>query len=268
MIHPRLCVNAFSTFNWTFDQDLALWRDLGLHTVGLYAAKLAEDPADQFSRLADAGLAVAVVTCSPLDLQNPASWSATHERVARIMDLVSQAGGGTVYFPPGRTTGAPWDEVLDIFIEAVTPLREHALVRGVRLCIEPTSRLDVSFITTLRDAADVAARTGIGYVADFASCWMERGVGETLRRSGQHLGLVQLCDVQIGTRTMPARGGRVHVGEGELPLRRLIGQCLEAGYAGFFDLEVLGPVIEEEGYERALRRGVASASALLAETVP
>jgi hypothetical protein len=26
--HPRLCVSALSTFSWSFDQDLALWRDL------------------------------------------------------------------------------------------------------------------------------------------------------------------------------------------------------------------------------------------------
>jgi sugar phosphate isomerase/epimerase len=57
----------------------------------------------------------------------------------------------------------------------------------------------------------------------------------------------------------------VHIGEGELPLKRLLRDVLDAGYQGLFDLEVLGPAIEAEGYAPALRRGVERASAFLAE---
>jgi hypothetical protein len=42
-------------------------------------------------------------------------------------------------------------------------------------------------------------------------------------------------------------------------------EVLDTGYQGVFDLEVLGPLIEKEGYETSVRRGVASASALLTE---
>jgi sugar phosphate isomerase/epimerase len=57
----------------------------------------------------------------------------------------------------------------------------------------------------------------------------------------------------------------VHIGDGELPLRRLMDEVLDTGYQGLFDLEVLGPSIEAVGYGPALRRGVESASALLTE---
>jgi hypothetical protein len=45
----------------------------------------------------------------------------------------------------------------------------------------------------------------------------------------------------------------------------LMHEVLDAGYEGVFDLEVLGPLIEQEGYDSAVRRGAASASALLTE---
>jgi sugar phosphate isomerase/epimerase len=86
-----------------------------------------------------------------------------------------------------------------------------------------------------------------------------------LKRAAPHLALVQICDVIIGGSGRPPPGGRVHIGEGELPLRRLMHEVLDSGYRGVFDLEVLGPVIEREGYDSAVRRGVASASALLTE---
>ena len=41
-----------------------------------------------------------------------------------------------------------------------------------------------------------------------------------------------------------------------MPLEWLIGALLDAGYAGMFDLELLGPAIEAEGYAGAIRRGL------------
>ena len=35
MTHPRLSVDAMSSFGWSFDQDLALWTDLGVRHAGL-----------------------------------------------------------------------------------------------------------------------------------------------------------------------------------------------------------------------------------------
>ena len=43
---------------------------------------------------------------------------------------------------------------------------------------------------------------------------------------------------------------RCAVGDGDIPVERLMGMVLDAGYEGAFDLEILGPRIEEEGYAR------------------
>jgi sugar phosphate isomerase/epimerase len=122
-----------------------------------------------------------------------------------------------------------------------------------------------SFVNTLRDAVDVAKLTGVGLIVDFGNCWMERDLHEVLQAAAPHISLVQVCDVVIGSSGRPSPGGRVHLGEGELPLHRLMQDVIDTGYSGLFDLEVLGPVIEAEGYAPALRRGVARASSLLEE---
>ena len=93
-------------------------------------------------------------------------------------------------------------------------------------------------------------------------CWMERDLREVLQRAGSQIAFVQICDVKIG-----GAGGRVHLGEGDLPLDRLMQDVLDSGYTGLFDLEVLGPSIEEEGYATALRRGVRSASDFLTRSL-
>ena len=48
-------------------------------------------------------------------------------------------------------------------------------------------------------------------------------------------------------------------------MARILGQVLAAGYAGAFDLEIIGPRIEQEGYESAVHRSVDNVAAILDE---
>jgi sugar phosphate isomerase/epimerase len=263
--HPLLSVDAMSTFKWSFDQDLALWQDLGVRHAGLLISKISDNPAEKLARLRAAGIQSSTVIVSSFELREPATWDSTRASHAAMTDLVAATGGHSIYFTPGRTTGAPWREMLDIFAAAVAPTVAHGRKRGVHIAIEPSLRTDVSFVNTIRDAIDVAERTGVEIIADFGNMWMERDAREVLKRAAPHIALIQICDVIIGGTGRPPPGGRVHIGEGELPIRRLMHEVLDSGYKGVFDLEVLGPLIEKEGYDSAVRRGVASASALLTE---
>jgi sugar phosphate isomerase/epimerase len=74
------------------------------------------------------------------------------------------------------------------------------------------------------------------------------------------VGLVQICDYKLGTYDMPNRSA---VGEGDIPVERLIGQMLDAGYPGPFDLEILGPRIEEAGYRVSIASSLERAGEML-----
>ena len=76
------------------------------------------------------------------------------------------------------------------------------------------------------------------------------------------LSIVQVDDFVVGTRDTP---NRVVPGDGDIPLERIIGHLLAAGYKGDFDLEVVGPRIEEEGYGPAIVRSVEAMTAMLAK---
>jgi sugar phosphate isomerase/epimerase len=71
---------------------------------------------------------------------------------------------------------------------------------------------------------------------------------------------VQVSDYVVGTLTASERAVP---GDGDIPLRRLIGVLAGAGYAGPFELEMLGPRIEEEGYPAAIARGIAALEPML-----
>lgn len=265
MTHPRLSVNAMCTYSWSFERDLALWIDLGLAHAGLLIAKLADDPRGRMQCLADAGIRVSTLITGCFDLADRANWDRTRADHLQAIDLVAEYGGHSIYFTPGRTTGAAWRDDLETLAEAVAPTVAYGRERGVLAAIEPSLRTSVSFVNTLRDAIDAAERTGLSLIADFGNMWMERDFRETLARAMPHIALMQIGDVVIGSPGKAPPGGRAHVGEGELPLRRMMRDVLDAGYTGVFDLEVVGADFAGDVDEAALRRGIEAASALLDE---
>jgi sugar phosphate isomerase/epimerase len=266
MTHPRISVSALSSARWSFDEDLALWRKLGIRWAGLLGAKLGDDIEAGFAALAEAGIRASTVVVPRFDLSAPATWDATRETLRRWTDAVARFDGWSMYLTPGRPTGAVWERLLETLADAVGPSVEYARDKGVRLAFEPSKRTEVSFVNTLRDGIDVAERTGLGIVADIGNFWMERDLRATLLRAAPHIALVQLTDVSIGTVRRPddpPSGGRVPFGEGDLPLARILGDIKDTGYAGPLELELIGPLGDREGYAPVIRRGVAAAEAML-----
>jgi sugar phosphate isomerase/epimerase len=268
MTHPRLSVSALSSVRWSFADDLACWRELGVGWAGLMGAKLGDDLDARFTALAEAGLRASTVVVPRFDLSAPDSWDATRKTLRRWTDAVAKYDGWSLYLTPGRPTGAVWEQTLDTLADAVGPSVAYARDQGVRLAFEPSRRTEVSFVNTLADAVDVAERTGLGIVADIGNFWMERDLRATLLRAAPHIDLVQLTDVCIGTVRSPddpPSGGRVPFGEGDLPIARILGDIKDTGYVGPLELELIGPLGDREGYAPVIRRGVAAADAMLGQ---
>jgi sugar phosphate isomerase/epimerase len=198
------------------------------------------------------------------DLASPDTWDATRQELRRTLDLAAEIGG-CVYCTPGRRDGRSFDALTAAFADAVAPCTEYAASLAVPLAIEPSLRTDQSYVHTLRDAIDVVDAAGIALIADLGNCWMERDYEGTIRRAGDRIAVVQFADALWGTVQQPAPGGRAVPGDGDLDIAAFFRAALDTGYDGAFELEMVGPLIEAEGHEAALRRAVPRADALLQE---
>jgi sugar phosphate isomerase/epimerase len=54
-------------------------------------------------------------------------------------------------------------------------------------------------------------------------------------------------------------------GDGAIPLRDIVAHALKLGYAGAFDLELIGPRIDSEGQREAVARAGRVVTAMLQE---
>jgi sugar phosphate isomerase/epimerase len=263
-MHPRLSVSAVSSWQWSLDEDLAFWADAGIDHVGLSFRKLEEAGIDgAVASVRDAGLRVSnIVELGWWDLAAPATWPRHQDRLLRAV-AIAEALGGCLVLTTGPAGGLEWDAAADALDEAIEPVRSAAEGVGVLITVEHTGplRLDLSFVTSLRDGIDLARHLGVLACVEVNSCFAERGLAATLLEGRDVLGHVQLSDFVIGSLCTP---DRAVPGDGDIALARVVAAVLAAGYTGSFEIELVGPRIEAEGYAAAIGRAVAYVDALLA----
>ena len=264
-MHPRISVSAICTFPWSLDEDLALWKADGITNVGVSVAKLERAGWDDgVARVEAAGVRVTnLIGLGPFHLADPDQWPRQRERLNRALDAAVRLHAECLVFTTGPAGPLSWEGAADALEQALDPVLVEARDRGLQFAIEHTNplRVDVGFVHTLRDDIDLARRLGTGVCMEINACWAERDLVTTIRDGVDTLRLVQVSDYSVGTLSTP---NRLVPGDGDIALERIIGDVLDAGYTGCFDLELIGPRIDEEGYPAAIRRSVDWLSEVLA----
>lgn len=263
-MHPRISVSAISTYNWSLEEDLAFYEQHAINSVGISVAKLERHGwTDGTARIRDAGLRVTnLIGLGPFHLADPSQWSRQRERLSHALETATAIGAECLVFTTGPAGHLPWTDAADALEEAIQPALAEAAERGIPFAIEHTNslRVDVGFVHTLADDVFLARRLGTGVCMEINACWAERDLAETVRSSIDTIRLVQVSDFRVGTLSTP---NRLVPGDGDIPLERILSDVVEAGYQGCFDLEVIGPEIEAEGYASAAQRSIESLTELL-----
>ena len=252
---------------WAQAVDLTFYANAGVTAISASMRKLDEhDVEDGVARIQAAGLRVGSVLAglTPFRLAEPASWPAGREQLLVALDVAQRLDAPVLLTTTGPAGALTWEAAADAYTEAVAPVAAAARLYGIRLAVEHTHalRADVGFVHTLRDALDLAARCDIDVCLEVNACWAERSLDDAIRTGIDRIAAVQVSDYAVGTHSTP---DRLVPGDGDIPLARILGGLLSAGYAGDFDLELIGPRIEAEGYAKAVPRAVAALGTLLAD---
>lgn len=260
-MHPRLSVNAISSYKWTFEEDLAFYREIGCKHIGLMHSKVAADIDAAAERIAADGLEVsclstALANVSPVTAYREGS-DAVFAALCPVIDAAARIGAPLLYFVSGSTPSrTTTDEAIAAFAATVKPAVAYAAERGVRLASENNSIATRfhGFVHTVRDIANLSRAADIDINLELQNCWFESDLAAQFKQVVGQIGLVQVSDFILSDKV---GFNRAALGDGDMPLEWLIEKLLEAGYAKTFDIEIIGPHIDEEGYASAIRRSVA-----------
>ena len=176
--------------------------------------------------------------------------------------IAADLSARSIYMLTGARGALDWEGAAARFAELVAPCKPAAEAAGVALLVENANSLnaDLHIAHTLADVISLAETADIGICLELHACWMEAGLSRLFRRAMPRVGLVQVSDYVLGDRSTPCRAV---IGDGAIPVERLLGDLLDAGYQGVFDLELVGPRIEAEGNRAATRRAAENLSEIL-----
>ncbi|MEB3980820.1 TIM barrel protein [Mycobacterium sp. 663a-19] len=187
---------------------------------------------------------------------------AARDALCAVIDAAAGVDARTVYLLTGGRGALTWKQAADRFCAMVGPCVQRANRAGVALAIENASSLyaDIHLAHTLRDTITLAEMGGLSICIDLFHCWAEGDFEATVARALPRTALVQLSDYVLGDRALPARAVP---GDGTIPIEPFVAQALKAGYAHGFDLELIGPRIENEGRLESARRACDFVTAML-----
>ena len=255
MTHPRISITTISSWTWTVEQDIAWFKQEGVAAMGVPTTKFAGDSEKAVAALAASGLTFTALSAGTGGGMIESEDAALAELAATI-DMAQRLRAPSLYFLTGPTKPRmATDEAYAALIRCLPKVNAYAHERGVRLAIEHNSISSraIGFVHTVAGVAEIARAADVDICLELQNCWYEPDLPRLFRENVDRLCIVQVSDFLIDE---PLRNNRRVPGDGSMPLEWMIGEVLEAGYKGFFEIEVLGPAIEQEGYDSAMRRSV------------
>ncbi len=262
-MHPAISINTLCLAPAAFDRQADLVARLGARGISPTLDEIDRFGAAQAARvLRDAGLKVATLSHMSFGFATRQETQAARERLDRTIAVAGEIGAESVIMTTGGRGGLEWASAADMFAEAIAPCAARARACGIALGIEPTSHLyaDASIAHRLTDTLDIARRAGIAPMIDIFACWFDSDIDTALALAAPLAPLAQISDYAYGDRRLPCRAVP---GDGAIPFERIVPAMVAGGFRGWWDLEIIGPRIREEGAETALPRAAAHIARLL-----
>ncbi|MCW2496560.1 sugar phosphate isomerase/epimerase family protein [Jatrophihabitans sp.] len=253
-LHPLISINGAYDSQASLADDLALCLEVGAGLVGVPNYKLAD--AESVALLKRSPVGVSTV-CHPdlATLDDPDAWAAQLRAARHTVQLAAELEAQSVYVTTGGRGRAGWRSAASAFVELGAELQGFAASLGLPLLLEATAPgyAELSIIHTLADQVSVCAESGLQLCLDTFASWSDSSFESLLDTAAGNCGLVQIADYALGERSVR---DRAVPGDGVIDFACLFAALKRAGFAGPFDLELMGRRLDEEGRPEAFGRSV------------
>ncbi|HEY8668920.1 MAG TPA: sugar phosphate isomerase/epimerase family protein [Tepidisphaeraceae bacterium] len=257
---PEFSVSEFTTWHQSFEEDVALYRELGVDGIEVCERKLSDDPGrareqlQELKRMGQGGQGRLKVTsvqprvhalfCDFMcpDVQEP---EARLARYRQSIDLFSPVFAGEnlpMVTIGGNAPGSNFRLAHETARALYPKLADYAAERGMRIMFEPLNPIlmnNDTFICTLDDAMrliDDVGRDNFGLMLDLWHIFREPNIAERIANLGDRIFAVHISDYPKEEVRHPA--DRLIPGTGVIDLPKLLGAIERTGYRGAYCLEI------------------------------
>jgi sugar phosphate isomerase/epimerase len=242
----RLCVHTLTTKPWSLAECVRNFSEAGIGGITVWRNVLEGlSLKDANEMLADSGMDV-------VSLARGGFFPAVEKgkRQAAIDDnlwAIEQAAGigaPVVVLVCGADGRQPLEKSREQILEGIIKILPVAERAGVKLAIEPLHPMyaaDRSAIVTLGQANQMAEEINssmVGVAVDVYHLWWDDNLQQEIMRCGRngHLFAFHVCDWNVPT--VDFLNDRGLMGDGCIDVPRIRGWVEDAGFAGYFEVEV------------------------------
>jgi sugar phosphate isomerase/epimerase len=254
-----LSVNEMTTYRWSFEEDVTRYRAAGIEAIGVWRQKLTDCGEQRaLGLLAESGLNVSnLLWAGGFTGSDGHSYQESLTDAREALDLAAALKASCLVVYTGARNGHTQNHARRLFMSALAELLPLAEQLKVTLAIEPMHAgcaEEWTFLTSLDEALTLIRGVGSPFLKlAFDTYHFGNGpqIVEEIGSIVPLIGIVHLGD----SKTPPDREqNRNCLGEGDLPLPCIIKALKKAGYAGYYDVELMGEEIESCDYRDLLDR--------------
>lgn len=253
----RLSMNELTTYRWSFEEDVHEYAAAGIEGIGVWRQKLSDFGEERgIELLAESGLQTSSVLWAG---GFTGSEGRTHrESVEDAIDALHLAAAmraDCVIAYSGARGGHTHNHARRLMRSALSELTPLAEKTNVTLAIEPMHEgcaADWTFLTSLDESLALLDEFDSPHVKLAFDTYHLAQSDEILDRLPELV--PKLAIVQLGDSREEPRGeqNRCRLGDGRIPVRRIVEALVAIGYGGFFDVELMGEDIEASDYRELI----------------
>jgi sugar phosphate isomerase/epimerase len=252
---PIFSVSQFTTWHQTFEQDVALYKRLGVGGIEVCERKLSTDfgkAREQLAMVRDAGLRVTSVQPRVHAMFPDFMCPDVHDCADRMKRYRATIDLFTHAFPDqnlpfvtisGKAPGGNFRDAHAVARKHYRELTAYAADKGARIAYEPLSPVlmnDDTFICTLDGAMrlidDIDRPSTFGLMLDVWHVWSEPDLPRRVEAIGERIFGVHISDWPAGEPRCP--GDRLLPGDGVIDLPTIFGSIDRAGYDDAYCMEI------------------------------
>ncbi len=254
----RLSINETTTYRWSFEEDVTQYAAAGIPSIGVWRRKVSDyGEAKAVELLAETGLKVShLFWAGGFTGSDGRSFRASLEDATEALRTAHALRAPILVVYSGARGTHTHNHARRLFRDALKELAPLAAELNVQLAIEPMHpgcAGDFTFLTSLDDALAMLSAVDHPQVKLLFDTYH---LGWDLNVLARLPGLVgQIALVQLGDGKTPPVGeqNRCRLGEGLLPLQAIVDRLEQAGYRGYYDVELLGEDVESLDYHELLQ---------------
>jgi sugar phosphate isomerase/epimerase len=253
----ELSICQTTTFRWSFEEDVRQYSAAGLCAVGLWRHKLSDCGAARAADLLQrSGLRAAhLCWAGGFTGSDGRTYRDSIDDAAEALRTAAALACPTLIVYTGPYGGHTGNHARRLVRGALAELAPQAAELGVTLAIEPVHSgcaAQWTFLTSLDGALDLlqdVAHPRVKLVLDTYHLGLECGLADRIAPLVPQIALVQLGDAR---RPPAGEQDRCRLGDGRVPLPKIVAALRAGGYDGYYDVELLGEEVESADYRSLL----------------